>query len=100
MREPEEVVTMSGQTLPRKMQISMLCFDFCSKTDSKLYYFYTIDIITVCVFCLLPVMFFLFLGYISFSAHADYEQLSEFVNILKPPHIVSGHFVEYFTNLM
>jgi len=51
MREPEEVVTMTGQTLPRKMQIS----------------------------------------YISFSAHADYEQLNEFVNILKPPHIVLVH---------
>ena len=34
-------------------------------------------------------MFEYFSGYISFSAHADYEQLNEFVNILKPPHIVS-----------
>eukprot|EP00794_Sanderia_malayensis_P017062 gene17062-18780_t len=51
MKEPVEVETMSGQIVPRKMQIS----------------------------------------YISFSAHADYEQLSEFVNILKPPHIVLVH---------
>eukprot|EP00795_Rhopilema_esculentum_P012680 gene12680-3393_t len=51
MREPEEIVTMSGQNLPLKMQVS----------------------------------------YISFSAHADYEQLNEFVNILKPPHIVLVH---------
>jgi len=30
-------------------------------------------------------------SYISFSAHADYEQISEFVNILKPPHIILNH---------
>ena len=29
--------------------------------------------------------------YISFSAHADYEQISDFVNILLPPHIVLNH---------
>ena len=29
--------------------------------------------------------------YISFSAHADYEQISEFVDILRPPHIVLVH---------
>lgn len=27
--------------------------------------------------------------YISFSAHTDFEQTSEFIRILKPPHIVS-----------
>ena len=27
--------------------------------------------------------------YISFSAHTDYEQTSEFIKILNPPHIVS-----------
>jgi len=27
--------------------------------------------------------------YISFSAHTDYQQTREFINILKPPHIVS-----------
>ena len=27
--------------------------------------------------------------YISFSAHTDYEQTSEFVRALKPPHLVS-----------
>jgi Cft2 family RNA processing exonuclease len=27
--------------------------------------------------------------YISFSAHTDYEQTSEFIRILKPPNIVS-----------
>lgn len=27
--------------------------------------------------------------YISFSAHTDYQQTSEFINILKPPHVVS-----------
>ena len=31
------------------------------------------------------------ISYISFSAHADYEQISEFVNILRPPHIVLNH---------
>ena len=29
--------------------------------------------------------------YISFSAHADYEQISEFINILRPPHIILNH---------
>jgi len=28
--------------------------------------------------------------YISFSAHTDYQQTSEFVRILKPPHVVSS----------
>jgi len=27
--------------------------------------------------------------YISFSAHADYKQGSEFVRAMKPPHVVS-----------
>ena len=27
--------------------------------------------------------------YISFSAHVDYRQCSEFVRALKPPHVVS-----------
>jgi cleavage and polyadenylation specificity factor subunit 3 len=27
--------------------------------------------------------------YISFSAHTDYQQTSEFIRALKPPHIVS-----------
>lgn len=31
--------------------------------------------------------------YISFSAHTDYQQTREFINILKPPHIVSNHVV-------
>ncbi len=29
--------------------------------------------------------------YISFSAHTDYEQTSEFIRALKPPHIVLVH---------
>ncbi|XP_070566520.1 cleavage and polyadenylation specificity factor subunit 3-like [Ptychodera flava] len=29
--------------------------------------------------------------YISFSAHADYQQISEFLRILKPPHVVLVH---------
>ncbi|XP_077293002.1 cleavage and polyadenylation specificity factor 73 [Arctopsyche grandis] len=29
--------------------------------------------------------------YISFSAHTDYEQTSEFISILKPPHVVLVH---------
>lgn len=28
--------------------------------------------------------------YISFSAHTDYQQTSEFIRALKPPHVVSG----------
>lgn len=37
--------------------------------------------------------------YISFSAHTDYQQTREFINILKPPHIVSNNIVleERFT---
>lgn len=30
-------------------------------------------------------------NYISFSAHTDYQQTSEFINILKPPHVVLVH---------
>jgi len=33
-----------------------------------------------------------YLDYISFSAHTDYDQTSEFIRILKPPHIVSVHY--------
>lgn len=29
--------------------------------------------------------------YISFSAHTDYQQTSEFIRILKPPHVVSSN---------
>jgi len=29
--------------------------------------------------------------YISFSAHTDYQQTSEFIRALKPPHVVSIH---------
>lgn len=28
--------------------------------------------------------------YISFSAHTDYQQTSEFIRILRPPQVVSG----------
>lgn len=28
--------------------------------------------------------------YISFSAHTDYQQTSEFIRALKPPHVVGG----------
>lgn len=30
--------------------------------------------------------------YISFSAHTDYQQTSEFIRALKPPHVVSWLF--------
>lgn len=29
--------------------------------------------------------------YISFSAHTDYQQTSEFIRALKPPHVVSDY---------
>lgn len=51
LTEPEEIVTMSGQKLPRKCSVD----------------------------------------YISFSAHTDYKQTSEFIRTLKPPHIVLVH---------
>ena len=34
--------------------------------------------------------------YISFSAHTDYEQTSDFIRTLKPPHVVSiSHYYNY-----
>ena len=51
LSEPEEIKTMSGQTLPLKMQVSL----------------------------------------ISFSAHTDYKQTSEFIKELHPPHVVLVH---------
>lgn len=32
--------------------------------------------------------------YISFSAHTDYQQTSEFIRILKPPHVVSQNLAK------
>lgn len=51
LSEPEEIVAMNGQKLPRKCQIE----------------------------------------YISFSAHTDYKQTSEFIRALRPPHIMLVH---------
>lgn len=33
--------------------------------------------------------------YISFSAHTDYQQTSEFIRALKPPHVVSPGVQEH-----
>lgn len=33
--------------------------------------------------------------YISFSAHTDYQQTSEFIRALKPPHVVSIHAAHF-----
>ncbi|CAI2351451.1 unnamed protein product [Caenorhabditis sp. 36 PRJEB53466] len=51
LSEPEEIVSLSGEKLPMKMQV----------------------------------------GYVSFSAHTDYHQTSNFVKALKPPHLVLVH---------
>ncbi|KAH9942274.1 mRNA 3'-end-processing protein YSH1 [Epithele typhae] len=51
LNEPEEVQTMKGGTLPRKLSVD----------------------------------------YISFSAHVDYSQNSEFMELVKPQHIVLVH---------
>lgn len=51
LSEPEEIMSLSGQKLPRKCQIE----------------------------------------YISFSAHTDYKQTSEFVRALRSPHIMLVH---------
>uniref|UniRef100_A0A8R1E3E4 Cleavage and polyadenylation specificity factor subunit 3 n=1 Tax=Caenorhabditis japonica TaxID=281687 RepID=A0A8R1E3E4_CAEJA len=51
LSEPEEIVSLSGERLPMKMQV----------------------------------------GYVSFSAHTDYHQTSNFVKALKPPHLVLVH---------
>jgi cleavage and polyadenylation specificity factor subunit 3 len=48
MNEPEEIVGMKGNTIPRKISVD----------------------------------------YISFSAHVDYSQNSEFIDLIKAPHIV------------
>ncbi|CAC44310.2 Cleavage and polyadenylation specificity factor subunit 3 [Caenorhabditis elegans] len=51
LSEPEEIVSLSGEKLPMRMQV----------------------------------------GYVSFSAHTDYHQTSNFVKALKPPHLVLVH---------
>lgn len=33
--------------------------------------------------------------YISFSAHTDYQQTSEFIRALKPPHVVSIYVAHF-----
>lgn len=48
MNEPDEIVGMKGNTIPRKISVD----------------------------------------YISFSAHVDYSQNSEFIDLIKAPHIV------------
>lgn len=49
--EPEEIVAMNGQKIPRRCQVE----------------------------------------YISFSAHTDFYQTSEFIRLLRPPHIILVH---------
>lgn len=51
LSDPEEIVAMNGQKLPRRLQVN----------------------------------------YISFSAHTDYRQTSDFIRQLKPPHVVLVH---------
>ncbi|KAI0305682.1 mRNA 3'-end-processing protein YSH1 [Multifurca ochricompacta] len=51
MNEPEEIIGMKGNTIPRKISVD----------------------------------------YISFSAHVDYSQNSEFIDLIKAPHIVLVH---------
>uniref|UniRef100_A0A915EN74 Cleavage and polyadenylation specificity factor subunit 3 n=1 Tax=Ditylenchus dipsaci TaxID=166011 RepID=A0A915EN74_9BILA len=51
LSEPEEIVTISGQKLPMRLQVA----------------------------------------YISFSAHTDYAQTSDFIKAMKPPHLVLVH---------
>ena len=46
--EPDEIISMKGVTIPRKLSVD----------------------------------------YISFSAHVDYSQNSEFIELIKAPHIV------------
>jgi cleavage and polyadenylation specificity factor subunit 3 len=48
MNEPEEIIGMKGNPIPRKLSVD----------------------------------------YISFSAHVDYSQNSEFIDLIKAPHIV------------
>lgn len=51
LAEPEEIMTLGGQKIPRKCQVE----------------------------------------YISFSAHTDYLQTSEFIRVLRPPNIILVH---------
>lgn len=80
------------------------CFkDFCvCFVTQSILHVYSQLVIIIITFCfsvaknayvpLYSLMFLLasfFADYISFSAHTDFEQTSEFIRILKPPHIVS-----------
>lgn len=51
MTEPEEIISLKGHTIPRKISVD----------------------------------------YISFSAHVDYSQNSEFIEQVKAQHVVSTH---------
>ncbi|KAI1717764.1 pre-mRNA 3'-end-processing endonuclease polyadenylation factor c-term domain-containing protein [Ditylenchus destructor] len=51
LSEPEEIITLSGQKLPMRLQVA----------------------------------------YISFSAHTDYQQTSDFIKAMKPPHLILVH---------
>jgi cleavage and polyadenylation specificity factor subunit 3 len=51
--EPDEVVSLKGNTLPRKMSVDE----------------------------------------VSFSAHVDYQQNAEFIDLVKAPHIVRRDFL-------
>jgi len=55
MNEPDEIIGMKGNTIPRKISVN----------------------------------------YISFSAHVDYSQNSEFIDLIKAPHIVRSS--EFFS---
>ena len=50
MTEPEEIISLKGHSIPRKISVD----------------------------------------YISFSAHVDYSQNSEFIELVKAQHVVSG----------
>ena len=52
MNEPEEIIGVRGNTIPRRLSVD----------------------------------------YISFSAHVDYPQNSEFIDLVKAQHVVSGLF--------
>ena len=51
--------------------------------------------ITVLGLFFLSFFFLLPADYVSFSAHVDYEQISEFVRVLKPPQVVSLSFARF-----
>lgn len=71
MSEPTEITSSSGVSLPLNMSVSYV-------SSYHEYLFITFK-------------HFLWLYKISFSAHSDFLQTSEFIDIIQPPHVILVH---------